>query len=42
MFGYTSDIQTFEKKTQQKFVSCQNKVLANSFFQRKLLALSHL
>ena len=26
---YTSDSQTFEKKTQQKFTSCQNKLLAN-------------
>ena len=26
---YTSDIQTFERKTQQKFVSCQNKLLAS-------------
>ena len=36
---YTSDIHTFERKTQQKFVSCQSKLLADSFFQRKLLAL---
>ena len=28
---YTSDIQTFEGETQQKFVSLQNKLLANSF-----------
>ena len=35
---YTSDISTFEKKTQQKFFSCENKLLANSFFQRNLLA----
>ena len=39
---YTSDVQTFERKTQQKFVSCQDKLLSNSFFQRKLLALKHL
>ena len=31
---YISDIQTFERKTQQKFVSRQNKLLAKSFFQR--------
>ena len=37
---YTSDIQTFERKTQQKFVSCQNKILAKSFFQRNLLICS--
>ena len=29
---YTSDIQTFERKNQQKFISCQNKLLANSLF----------
>ena len=39
---YTSDIQTFVRKTQQKFVSCQNKLLANSFFQRKVLVLQQL
>ena len=36
---YTSDIQTPERKTQQKFVSCQNKLLINLFFQRGLLTL---
>ena len=34
---YTSDIQTFERKAQQKFVSSQYKFLANSFFRRKLI-----
>ena len=34
---YTSDIQIFERKTQQKFVSSQYELLANSFFRRKLI-----
>ena len=38
----TSNIQTFERKSQQRFVSCQNKLLTKSFFQRNLLALWYL
>ena len=38
----TSDIQSWERKTQQKSISCQNKLLANSFLQKTLLALQHL
>ena len=36
----TSDIQTCERKTQQKFASCQNKLLANPFFRRRCLLYS--
>ena len=36
---YTFHIQTFERKIQHEFVSGQNKLLANSFLQRMLLAL---
>ena len=39
MFGWNSNIETFERKTQHKFVLCQNKLFANSFFQEKLFAL---
>ena len=39
---YTPVTETFERRTQQKFVSCQNKLLIKSFFQKNFLTLYHL
>ena len=39
---YTLVTETFERRTQQKFVSCQNKLLVKSFFQKNFLTLYHL
>ena len=39
---YTSDIQTFEMKTQPNFISWQIKLLAKTFYQSNLIAPQHL